>query len=62
MELWVFKGLSDIVKPNFGTYPILSYSKTHFSHIPAFHYSDWGRSPKMPINFTECLFTFYPTN
>jgi len=32
---------------NYAIYPILQYPKTHFSNIPAFHYSNWGEAPNL---------------
>jgi hypothetical protein len=36
--------LNFIVRLNFAIYPILQFSKTHFSNIPAFHHSNWGEA------------------
>jgi hypothetical protein len=33
-----------IVYPKFDSCLILEYPKTHFSNIPAFHYSNWGKA------------------
>ncbi len=42
--------LNFIVKTNFAIYPMLQYPKTHFSNIPAFHHSNWGEAPNLPLD------------
>jgi len=39
--------LNFIVGLNFAIYPILQFPKTHFSNIPAFHHSNWGKAPSL---------------
>jgi hypothetical protein len=40
----VFSILIIVIYTNFDAFPVLQYPKTHFSGIPAFHYSNLGKA------------------
>ena len=47
--------LNFIVYPKFDSCLILEYPKIHFSNIPAFHYSNWGKALNLIKAIIESL-------